>query len=428
MTRTIERALSPEENEALLRRAKDGDKQAREDFFRHNERLVMHMVKKLNSNYTTYEDRYSAAYYGFLKAYNTFDFAKGIKFATYATRCMSNEILMHMRDQRKLATRLKTGSLDFVISTDSHENELKLEDVTPDLIAAEEFLAMERQDELTDVQRMLNHLQKIITPNQYKAFVMYTLQDKTQREVGDAIGISQSYVSRMAKQVTMKLRLLAKRHGVIEKVEPILDQIHIKQEDKEMPKFVDVNALNWFYQNTVLYNEEIAKIMNCNQATVSKYRDRYKHASYEKIESIEAENMYEKFLDTIDDEHLYKIKQREARQKAEAPSEVKSSKLSDAQNAQETRTDATATKTTHNTLEAPTSAQSEAQSFRIYDAGNKIKDGSAESKSNVLYPNEFRVSLRNVSPHQFKDFLASYVGQVDPNALYEFSFSFSKEA
>ena len=194
------RPLSPEEEAQCLALAKQGDADARSKLIEHNLRLVAHIVKKY---YTTGEqdDLISIGTIGLIKAVDSFDSGKGIRLATYAARCIENEILMYFRTLKKSAGDL---SLSEAIDSDKDGNTLSLYDVlcSEDTILSQVLLEM-------NVKRLYELLDDVLDARERHILrLRYGLggqKEYTQREVAQGLGISRSYVSRIEKKALQKL-------------------------------------------------------------------------------------------------------------------------------------------------------------------------------------------------------------------------------
>ena len=188
-----------EENEIILRLGHD--EQARQILIEHNLRLVVYIAKKFENTGTGIEDLTSIGTIGLVKAINTFRADKNIKLATYASRCIENEILMYIR---KVNSRCEV-SLDEPLNTDWDGNELLLSDV---LGSSEDDMMyeIEKKEERESIRRAVSELQ----PRERKIIELrYGFsgnREYTQNEVADMLGISQSYISRLEKRIIEKLR------------------------------------------------------------------------------------------------------------------------------------------------------------------------------------------------------------------------------
>ena len=193
--------LSKEEEQLLSEQLANGDDKAREKLIVHNLRLVVYIAKKLESSGVNIEDLISIGTIGLIKAVNTFSPEKNIKLATYASRCIENEILMYLR---KIASQKMEISLDEPLNTDWDGNELMLADVLGsegDEISRE----IEEDDEKRMVMEIINTLperERIIIDMR---FGLGDKEELTQKEVADKLGISQSYISRLEKRIIKRI-------------------------------------------------------------------------------------------------------------------------------------------------------------------------------------------------------------------------------
>ncbi len=194
--------LSREEEIALMRRANQGDSAARATLIERNLRLVVYIARKFENTGISIEDLISIGAIGLIKAVNSFDPDKNIKLATYASRCIENEILMVLRKTNRLKSEV---SFDEPLNTDWDGNELLLSDILgtePDLVS---------RDLDNDIEKQMLHsaIQKLNAREKYIVGLRYGIgEDKehTQKEVADLMGISQSYISRLEKRIIGKLR------------------------------------------------------------------------------------------------------------------------------------------------------------------------------------------------------------------------------
>ena len=201
-TGSFPKPLSAQEEQHYLKLAGEGDLQARNVLIERNLRLVAHIMKKYYSQTADQEDLISLGTIGLIKGISTFDASKGARLATYAARCVENEILMYFRSQRKSAQDV---SLSDYIETGSDGAALSLMDVvgeTPDLT---EQMAVKES-----VLRLRQVLATCLTEQEYLVLRMrYGLdgeKPRRQREVAEVTGISRSYVSRIEKRALEKLR------------------------------------------------------------------------------------------------------------------------------------------------------------------------------------------------------------------------------
>ena len=194
--------LSHEEEIYYFRLARKGDQKAREHLIEHNLRLVAHIVKKYYSSSKNQDDLVSIGTVGLIKAIDSYDPDNGTKFATYAGRCLQNEILMHFRSQKKLSNEV---SLSETIDTDKDGNPLTYSDI----ISCEDTIAEDLSFKISS-QKALRIIKYQLTPRERQILVLrYGLNNKkpiTQREIAATLGISRSYVSRIEKSAIEKIR------------------------------------------------------------------------------------------------------------------------------------------------------------------------------------------------------------------------------
>lgn len=199
---TLPAPLTPPEEKRALCDLSAGCPGARDDLITHNLRLVVYIAKKFESPSAGIEDMISIGTIGLIKAVNTFEPDKNIKLATYASRCIENEILMYLR---KSSNRRKDASIDEPLNTDSDGNELLLMDVlTSDGPQVGEEL--ERNAERTALRRAVARLSPRERRIMELRFGLIDGVEHTQKEVADCIGISQSYISRLEKRIIRRLR------------------------------------------------------------------------------------------------------------------------------------------------------------------------------------------------------------------------------
>lgn len=195
--------LSHGEEKLYLKRCKEGDQTARNMLIEHNMRLVAHVVKKYQCQDYDTEDLLSAGTIGLIKAVNTFDVDKGSRLATYAARCVENEILMLLRAGKK---RAKEVSLFEPIGTDKDGETVSLVDV----IEMENPKTIDQLILDQDIKELYQAFDQKLTENEKQVISMrYGLfkgKEHTQREVAGVLGISRSYVSRIEKKAIGKLR------------------------------------------------------------------------------------------------------------------------------------------------------------------------------------------------------------------------------
>lgn len=193
--------LSNQEEQELSEKLANGDEKAREQLIVHNLRLVVYIAKKFENSGVNIEDLISIGTIGLIKAVNTFSPEKNIKLATYASRCIENEILMHLR---KIASQKMEISLDEPLNTDWDGNELMLADVL-----GSDGDEINREIEEEDEKRVLLKVIETLPERERTIIDMrFGLGDKeelTQKEVADKLGISQSYISRLEKRIIKKI-------------------------------------------------------------------------------------------------------------------------------------------------------------------------------------------------------------------------------
>ena len=201
--------LNDEEEEKNLIEFKNGSIDARNILITHNLRLVVYIAKKFESTKINIEDLISIGSMGLIKAVQTFKMEKNIKLATYASRCIENEILMHLRKTQKSRQDI---SLDEVLNIDSEGNEMVLADIlcSTDDQALDEMTKKEDEKKLLLAIDSLTKKEREIISMRYGLFGM---EEMTQKEVADFMGISQSYISRLEKKIIDKIR-----HFVLEEI------------------------------------------------------------------------------------------------------------------------------------------------------------------------------------------------------------------
>ena len=199
---TFPKPLTPGEERACLERLQEGDREARDILIERNLRLVAHVAKKYQGTDYETEDLLSVGTIGLIKAVGTYQPAKNIKLATYASRCIENEILMHMR---KISNQKAEVSLDEPINLDGEGNELLLSDILgtgeEDILAPLEAAA--------DLAMLRQSLLELSAREREIVDMRYGLgggQELTQKEVADLLGISQSYISRLEKKIMKRLK------------------------------------------------------------------------------------------------------------------------------------------------------------------------------------------------------------------------------
>ncbi|ABY44900.1 RNA polymerase sporulation sigma factor SigE [Bacillus mycoides] len=194
--------LTKEEEAVLLNKLPNGDQAARSMLIERNLRLVVYIARKFENTGINIEDLISIGTIGLIKAVNTFNPEKKIKLATYASRCIENEILMHLRRNNKNRSEV---SFDEPLNIDWDGNELLLSDVlgTDDDIITKDLEATVDRHLLMKALHQLNDREKQIMELR---FGLAGGEEKTQKDVADMLGISQSYISRLEKRIIKRLR------------------------------------------------------------------------------------------------------------------------------------------------------------------------------------------------------------------------------
>ena len=201
-SQTLPPPLGPREEEELLEKLSENDIQAKQTLVERNLRLVVYIAKKFENTGVGIEDLISIGTIGLMKAINTFNTGKNIKLATYASRCIENEILMYLRKSSKTKGEI---SIDEPLNQDGDGNELLLSDI---LGTEADITSRAIEDEVDKVLlkasiEKLSSREKNIMELRF-GFVSGT--EKTQKEVADMLGISQSYISRLEKKIMNKMK------------------------------------------------------------------------------------------------------------------------------------------------------------------------------------------------------------------------------
>lgn len=201
--KTFKKPLSPEEEKDYLARYKEGDMEARNLLIEHNLRLVAHVAKKYQSPEHDPDDLISIGIIGLIKAVMTFDSDKNNRLATYAARCIENELLMMLRSRKKLSREV---SIDEKIGIDQEGRELRLMDV----LESDPVDVIENLETQKNIGRLRTCLNSVLEPRELQVICeRYGLlghEERTQREIAANLGISRSYVSRIEKRALEKLR------------------------------------------------------------------------------------------------------------------------------------------------------------------------------------------------------------------------------
>jgi RNA polymerase sporulation-specific sigma factor len=201
-SQTLPEPLSEKEEEELLNKLEKGQEEVKQLLVERNLRLVVYISKKFENTSIDIEDLISIGTIGLVKAINTFNISKNIKLATYASRCIENEILMYLRKVNRIKGEI---SIDEPLKKDSDGNELLLSDI---LGTDNDITSKNIEDEvdkklLRNLMKKLNSREKNIMELRY-GFI--NGKEKTQKEVADMLGISQSYISRLEKKIMKKMK------------------------------------------------------------------------------------------------------------------------------------------------------------------------------------------------------------------------------
>ena len=194
--------LSAVEEQQLLSAAASGDEYAKQRLIERNLRLVVYIARRFENTGVNIEDLISIGTIGLIKAISTFRSDRKIKLATYASRCIENEILMHIRNISAQKTEV---SLDEPINTDWDGNELLLSDI----LGTDGDTVMRPMEEDVELQLLREALARLPERDRYIVCLRFGLcgaPEKTQKEVADLLGISQSYISRLEKRIMQRLR------------------------------------------------------------------------------------------------------------------------------------------------------------------------------------------------------------------------------
>lgn len=195
--------LSQNEEKECLERIKKGDLGAKEELILHNMRLVAHVAKKYQSSEEEMEDLISIGTIGLLKAVSTFDYNFGNRFATYAIRCIENELLMYFRKNKKTKVEV---SLFEPIGTDKEGKQIHLMEV----LLVDEVDVSKQMEKNRDIQLIKQRIDEVLSPREAmiikKRYGLFGEREFTQREIAASLGISRSYVSRIEKKALEKLK------------------------------------------------------------------------------------------------------------------------------------------------------------------------------------------------------------------------------
>ena len=198
--------LSKEEEILYVKKAEEGDTLAKEKLIEHNLRLVVFLAKKYENTSIDLEDLVSIGTIGLIKGVNTYKLDKNIKLATYASRCIDNEILMFLRKNKK-----RRGEISFEdsLSYDGEGNELHLEDILgteKDIVTK----GIEEEHDKKILYQEINKLKKRDKQIMILRYGLYNTQEMTQKDVAELMGISQSYISRIEKKVIKRIQTATK--------------------------------------------------------------------------------------------------------------------------------------------------------------------------------------------------------------------------
>lgn len=195
-------ALSQQEEKEYLQKFRNGDLSAKNILVEHNLRLVAHIIKKYSSTPEEQDDLISIGTIGLIKAVNSFNDSKGIKLATYASKCIENEVLMYFRSQKKCSQDI---SINEPIDTDSEGNPLTLMDI----ICTEDTVSDDIDKKLM-IQRLYKYVEEIDDEREKTIIIMryglYSTETLTQKQIAKILRISRSYVSRIEKKVLLELK------------------------------------------------------------------------------------------------------------------------------------------------------------------------------------------------------------------------------
>lgn len=199
---TLPAPLSQKEEAEIMEKIENGDENAREPLITHNLRLVVYIAKKFDSTGISVEDLISIGTIGLIKAVNTFCPSKNIKLATYASRCIENEILMYLRKSSQLKHEI---SIDEPLNLDWDGNELLLSDI----LGSEHDVVNHKIEQEVECDLLLKAVESLSEREKkimYMRFGLRGNREHTQKEVADLLGISQSYISRLEKRIIDRLK------------------------------------------------------------------------------------------------------------------------------------------------------------------------------------------------------------------------------
>lgn len=207
-TGSLPKPLNREEEAKAIHAFMAGDMNARDTLIEKNLRLVVYIARRFDNTNTHIEDLISIGTIGLIKAIETFNVEKNIKLATYASRCIENEILMHLRKTNRTKSEI---SLDEPLNSDADGNELLLSDI----MGTDAHIIIDNVERKIERQHMIEAVRTLNDRERYIMACRFGLTGKmemTQKEVADMLGISQSYISRLEKKIIAELRERLNEH------------------------------------------------------------------------------------------------------------------------------------------------------------------------------------------------------------------------
>ena len=203
MSVSFPKPLSDKEEKYTIEQYENGDEEAKKILIERNLRLAAHIAKKYSSQSHTMDDFISIGTIGLIKAVNTYRSSRSVRLATYAAKCIENEILMSIRASKKNSSEV---SLNVSIGTDKDGNEISLNDILgtePDAVADDISLKIQVQQMINTMNKVLSERERLVLIHRYGILGRVP---RTQREVAAILGISRSYVSRIEKKALEKMR------------------------------------------------------------------------------------------------------------------------------------------------------------------------------------------------------------------------------
>jgi RNA polymerase sporulation-specific sigma factor len=377
--------ITEAENIELLKRAKNGDEEAKTKFFQYHQRLAHHIARKFEKS-AEYDELYGQAIIGLTKAYNTFDPEKDVKFATYASRVIANDICMYLRRVRKWR---KEDSLDHVVASDKDDHELTLMET----LESPESEAYDNYTIWQAFSAVMDEFKQQATERELLFVQRRFIENKLQAEIAEELGFSQSYIARIEKKILTKLRKLALKHDLIE------------GDDETMggPK-VNVSYLKYAFENyTALSSNQIAKAFGYSLPTVHRYREEFKKNGLDVEADPSANEILIRYIAQLTDLEKRQLQNRirRERQKAyEAPSEVVTYNIYEQEQKQE----------------HPESMEEETQDMEHEQALKEIAVGSTELHDEV----KIEIRLNSASVDNIADFLETLMNQLKRDQRYDF--------